>query len=207
MAHSGPTDITFNEFKNFPTELKTLVLSHIPIRQILKKKLVDETEVGSAVDEFIKYYIDTKLLTDAFIFTYLTRIKSYNIIIEKKLSEMGRDFIKECERIDETPESEKKNINIFFDIKYKNDSDSVSFFRYNPHSHHVLVCETNCMRGSDIKSISWDIRCTLYNLMNDFKNVKLQSIELVETTYNENHTIFDMCDSHKGDFRVIKKYY
>ena len=44
-------------------------------------------------------------------------------------------------------------------------------------------------------------------LMNDFKNVKLQSIELLETTYTENHTIFDMCDSHKGNFRVIKKYY
>jgi hypothetical protein len=207
MAKSGPTDITFNEFKNLPTELKTLVLSQLPIRKIFKKGLVNDTDVGSAVDEFIKYYIDTKLFTDAFIFTYLTRIKSYNIIIEKKLSEMGRNFVKEGDRLDETPESEKKNINIFFDIKYKNDSDSLTFFRYNPHSHHVLVCERYCMRGSDIKSIGWDIRCTLYNLMNDFKNVKLQSIELLETTYTENHTIFDMCDSHKGNFRVIKKYY
>ena len=71
MAQSNTMDITFNDFKNLPTELKIIVLAQIPIRAIFKNKLVDDnTEVGSAVDEFIKYYIDTKLLTDAFIFTY-----------------------------------------------------------------------------------------------------------------------------------------
>jgi hypothetical protein len=207
MAQSGPTDITFNEFKNFPTELKTLVLSKLPMREIFKKGLVSkDTEVGSAVDEFIKYYIDTKLLSDAFIFTYLTRIKSYDIIIEKKLIELGSDFIKECKRIDEIPVIDKKKIVIFFDIKYKNGTDIVSFFRYYQHAPHVLVCGEQ-MSGTDIESVSWNIRRTLYNLMNDFKNVKLQSIELVETTYTENHTDRDVEDSHKGDFRVIKKYY
>jgi hypothetical protein len=208
MAQSGPMDITFNDFKILPTELKNLVLSKLPIREILKKGLVsNHTEVGSAVDELIKYYIDTKLFTDAFIFTYLTRIKSYDIIIEKKLFEMGHDFIKECNRLDETPKSEQKNINIFFDIKYKNGTDLVSYFRYQTHSPHVLACGEGAMRASDIKSIGCEIWGNLYKLMNDFKNVKLQSIELVETTYTENHTVYDMCDSHKGDFRVIKKYY
>ncbi len=66
-----------------PTEIKVLVLAQIPMREIFKNKLVDDnTEVGSVVDEFIKYYIDTKLLTNAYIFTWLTLIKSYNIIIE-----------------------------------------------------------------------------------------------------------------------------
>jgi hypothetical protein len=208
MAQSGPMDITFNDFKILPTDLKVLILSKLPIKEIFKKGLVDDnTEVGSAVDEFIKYYIDTKLLTDAFIFTYLTRIKSYDIIIEKKLFKMGHDFIKECKRLDETPKSEQKTMTIFFDIKYNNDTDFVSYFRYKTPSPHVLVCERYCMRSLEIKSIGCDIWRTLYYLMNDFKNVQLQSIELVETTYNENHTIYDMCDSHKGDFRVIKKYY
>jgi hypothetical protein len=138
----------------------------------------------------------------------LTRIKSYDIIIEKKLFEMGYDFIKDCERINEIPIIEKKNIAIFFDIKYKkNDTDFVSFYRYYPHSPHILVCERNCMRASDIKSVDCEIWITLHKLMDDYKNVKLQSIELVGTTYTENHTIFDMCDSYKGNFRVIKKYY
>ena len=208
MAQSDPMDITFNDFKILPTEIKVLVLSKLPIREILKKGLVsNDTEVGSAVDEFIKYYIDTKLLTDAFIFTWLTRIKSYDVIIEKKLFEMGHDFIKECERLDETPKSEQNNIYIFFDIKNKNGTDFVSFFRYKTHSPHVLACGEGAMRASDIKSIGCEIWRTLYKLMKDFKNVKLQSIELLETTYTKNHTSKDMCDSHKGDFRVIKKYY
>lgn len=207
MAQSGPTDITFNDFKNLPTDLKVMILSQLPMREIFKKGLVSkDTEVGSAVDEYIKYYIDTKLLTDAFIFTYLTRIKSYDVIIDKKLIELGSDFIKECKRIDEIPVIEKKKIVIFFDIKYKNDTDFLSFFRYYQHAPRVLVCGEQ-MSGTDIESVSWNIRRTLYNLMNDFKNVKLQSIELVETTYNENHTDMDYGDSHKGDFRVIKKYY
>ena len=208
MANSGHTDITFNEFKNLPTELKTLVLANLPIREIFKKGLVsNDTEVGSAVDEFIKYYIDTKLLTDAFIFTYLTRIKLYDIIIEKKLFEMGNDFIKECERLDETPKSEQKNIYIFFDIKNKNGTDFLSFFRYKTHSPHVLACGGGTMRAANRKSIGCEIWSTLYKLMKDFKNVKLQSIELVEITYTENHTTSDIFDRHKGDFRVIKKYY
>ena len=207
MAQINTMDITFNDFKSLTTELKVIVLSKLPIREIFKKGLVDDTEVGSAVDEFIKYYIDTKLLTDAYIFTYLTRIKSYDIIIEKKLIEMGHDFIKECKKLDETPKSEQKTITIFFDIKYNNDTDFVSYFRYKTPSPHVLVVERYCMRSLEIKSIGCDIWRTLYYLMNDFKNVELQSIELVETTYTENQTIYDMCDSHKGDFRVIKKYY
>ena len=208
MAHSGPMDITFNDFKILPTEIKVLVLSKLPIREILKKGLVsNDTEVGSAVDEFIKYYIDTKLLTDAFIFTYLTRIKLYDVIIEKKLFEMGHDFIKECERLDETPKSEQKNIYIFFDIKNKNGTDFVSFFRYKTHSPRIIVRGEFDIRESYLKSVGLEIWSTLYKLMKDFKNVKLQSIELVEITYTENYTSRDFYDSHKGDFRVIKKYY
>jgi hypothetical protein len=190
-----------------PTEIKVLVLAQIPMREIFKNKLVSkDTEVGSAVDEFIKYYIHTKLLSDAFIFTYLTRIKSYNIIIEEKLIEMGDDFIKECERIDEIPEIEKKKIVIFFDIKYKNGTDFVKFYRYYQHAPFVLACGET-MYATKFCALSLEIWRTLYGLMDDFKNVKLQSIELVETTYTENHTDRDYGDSHKGDFRVIKKYY
>jgi hypothetical protein len=217
MAQSGPIDITFNEFKNLPTEIKVLVLAHIPIKQIFKNKLVDDVKVGSVVDEYIKYYIDTKLFTNAFIFTYLTRIKLYDIIIGKKLFEMGNDFIKECKRLDETPRSEKKNINIFFDIKYKNGSetiyhckngtDFISFFRYQMHGSHVLVCVGCSSTASQIDYMSGEILRAFYYLMTSFKKIKLQSIELVETTYTKNHIFVDLCDSHKGDFRVIKKYY
>jgi hypothetical protein len=208
MAQSCPTDITFNEFKNFPTELKTLILSHIPIRDIFKNRLVsNDTEVGSVVDEFSKYYIDTKLFTNAYIFTYLSRIKLYDIIIEKKLFEMGNDFIKECKRLDETPKSEQNNIYIFFNIKNKNGTDLISYFRYQTHSPHILACIGSSIYASDIKSIGCEIWSTLYKLMKDFRNIKLQSIELVETTYTENNTFGNMCDSYKKNFRVIKKYY
>ena len=225
MAQSGPTDITFNEFKNLPTEIKVLVLSKLPIREIFKKGFVDDnTEVGSAVDEFIKHYIDTQLFTDVCIFNYLIQIKSYDIILNKKLFEMGHDFFKECNRLDETPNSKQTTKTIFFDIKYKkgtvkntNIKDYVKFFRYHAHEPMVLTSSFlreherliltdvgGCMDFTEKKSIDWTISGTLNYLM---ITCQLQSIELVETTYTENHTRNDLIDSYKGDFRVIKKYY
>ena len=77
-----------------------------------------------------------------------------------------------------------------------------SFLR--EHERLILTDVGGCMDFTEKKSIDLTISGTLNYLM---ITCQLQSIELVETTYTENHTRTDLNDSYKGDFRVIKKYY
>ena len=221
----GQTDITFDEnFKDLPIELKNVVISNIPIKNLISR---DDTSVEPIIDTFIKNYINTQLLSDASTFTYLKQSKLYNEIITKKIGDMAanysHDFIQHCKIFDAKPESERKNSFVYFNIRYNHGTDYnykfihklnnkplMSSLRYESGNNYLTLNRDNSIRSlmQDEKYISSEIYSALYHLMDNFRNIyQVHSIEITETTYNEENHYTDVLDSYSGDCKVIKKYY
>ena len=51
-------------FKNLPYELKSIIIFNISIKNLIS---IVDTSVEPIVDKFIKNYIDTQLLSDAYV--------------------------------------------------------------------------------------------------------------------------------------------
>ncbi len=214
MAQSY-NEINFNNtFKNLPIELKNIVISYSNIKNLISYK---DTEVCPLIDDYIKKYIETSLLTDASVFTFLRRSVLYGHIINTKIRKMAtvcaKEFLQQCQILYEKPDIEKNNRCIFFNIKYNhghkynnNKLPKITCFRNNYDNNLSIILN----RDNSIRTISMtelniisEIIDALCHFMDNFREIyQVHSIELVETIISQSN-IFES----SKDARIIKKYY
>ncbi len=218
MALTGTMDITFNDnFKDLPGELKNIVLSYIDIRKFVS---YNDPKIDPFIDAYIKHYIDTRLFTDASMFTFLLHAH-YGKIIEDKIYKMAtvwaKDFMEQCKMLNDKPEDQPREV-VCFNIKYNRRpidertkhintpmKTSIRFFP-NPNNHITFIRHSSyiiCSNMNENKIINEiiDSICHFMNLL--FSGVyQIHSIELVKT-YNP----VPIDDGADGECNIIKKYY
>jgi hypothetical protein len=217
MALTGTTDITLNEnFKNLPAELKAFIFPYIDIRKFVS---YDDTEVEPFVDAYIKNYINTRLFTNASMFTFLRHTNLYGQIIEDKVYKMAivwaKDFMDQCQLLNEKPEAERSLWSVCFNIKYArryvdkrtghiNTTPMKTSIQYNPHNglfffRHSSIIQEPMMNTSIIIN---EMTSSLIHFMNMlFSGVyQIHSIELVKK--NSSSTFGPSTEE-----QIVKKYY
>ncbi len=222
MALTGNMDITLIEnFKTLPCELRNIVFSYINIDKLVS---YDDKELKPLIDAYIKHYINTRLFTDASIFTFMRNTKLYGKIIDDKINNMAtiwaKDFMEQSKMLNEKPVAEMSHWNIFFNVKYNrrsveyrselvNNTPFKTSIHYRPtilKNNLIIIRNTSIVQGiamnmPDIISEMTDSLCYCMNML--FSGVyKVHSIELVKT-YSS--TGIDNSDS--GESQNIKKYY
>jgi hypothetical protein len=222
MAQSGLIDnmLTVGLIINtLPTEIKYLIISHIPIKNLVSAY---DTEVNPIIDNYIKDYIDTKLLTDASTFTFLRKTNLYEEIVYIKIHTLAKtiakDFIQMCDDMKDLPVSESTERFVSLTIKYRDEvqpfnNNIKSIIRYKLGDYNDrMIFEKYFFHTTQTKmnnvSIIFEIIETLELFMDNLKNryqssrikrsFQLDSIKLVGFTKE---------DTLEDDVRFLKKYY
>jgi hypothetical protein len=228
MAHMLSTDITIDIFKGLPEEIKKQIICKIPINKLISPI---DTTVEPLIDEYIRYYIDQSLLTNASIFTYLHKTKLYNGIIDAKVKELAtncaRDYIQQLKLFEEIQKDNRGNriiTKLCFNINYYHGPDEHIYYtifnrpkqkpircgfeyRINDNFHAFSSIRDDSFRDGpnwDEHSISFEILNIFYHFMDGYKNIYgVHSIEITEETFTKENIL----DETGPDINVIKKYY
>ncbi len=213
MALAGPMDITFNYVKDLPIELKQNILSFISIRKFVS---YNDTKVDPLIHEYIKDYINTRLFTDAKTFTFLRHTQWYGELIDEKMFAMAaiwaKDFVAQCKLLNDKPDDEKPDWNVFFNVKY-NCINTPKLTSLRSHHNGIIAMRDTSVRGTSMNEdyIISEIVDSISHFMNNYKGIyQIRSIELVETYYDTSSSGYhftDVFDSSRGLTKVIKKYY
>jgi hypothetical protein len=217
MALTETKDITFNDnFNDLPNELKNLVISYINIDKLVS---YDNKEIDPLIDAYIKQYIETQLFTDASIFTFLRNTYLYEKIINEKIYNMtniwAKDFMDQCEILNEKIDVEKPHFHICFNIKYNHRSINTSMktsILYFPNINNSIIIIRNNIpllcNNINTSSIVSEMISSMYHFMNMFLSgvYQIQSIELVK---KKNSSPFHpvIYESSIVECNIIKKYY
>lgn len=227
MALTGTTDITFNDnlkdnLSILPIELKQHIMSFISIRKFVS---YNDTSVHPFVDTYIKNYINARLFTDAKTFTFLRLTQWYGDLIDDKMNAMAtnwaKDFMAQCQLLNNKPDAEKSNWGVFFRVKYNRSStdragnidDTPKISALRSHRNGVaMICDLS-IRGTNMKEecIIDEIITSICHFMNNYKGIyQIKSIELAKSFYNTGGSPFDFSDvfdSPNSTITVLKKYY
>ncbi len=216
MALTGTTDITFNEnFKNLPAELKACVFPYIDIRKFVS---YDNANIEPFVDAYIRNYINTLLFTNASMFTFL-RHAHYGQIIDEKVYKMatvwGKDFMDQCQLLNEKPDAERSLWSVCFNIKYArryvdkrtghiNTTPMKTSIQYSPHRGLFFFRDTSIIQEPTMNSsiIISEMTSSLTHFMNMlFSGVyQIHSIELVKKNSSSPF-------GSSTEEQIVKKYY
>ena len=216
MALTGPMDITFNDnFKDLPGELKNIVLSYIDIRKFVS---YNDTHIDPFIDAYIKHYIDTRLFTNASMFTFL-RHAHYGRIIEEKIYKMAtvwaKDFMEQCEILNGKPEAERSHWSVCFNIKYTrryvdnrtgriNTTPKKTSIQYSPQNGLFFFRDSSILQEPTMNTsiIISEMTSSIIHFMNMlFSGVsQIHSIELVK---KNSSSVFGPITEEQ----IVKKYY
>jgi hypothetical protein len=216
MALTEPMDITFNDnFKDLPSELKNIVLSYIDIRKFVS---YNDANIDPFIDAYIKHYIDTRLFTNASMFTFL-RHAHYGRIIEEKLYKMdviwAKDFMDQCEILNGKPEAERSQWSVCFNIKYArryvdkrtghiNTTPMKTSIQYSPQYGLFFFRDSSILQEPTMNTsiIISEMTSSITHFMNMlFSGVShIHSIELVK---KNSSSVF----GPSSEEQIVKKYY
>jgi hypothetical protein len=230
MAHMLSTDITIDIFKGLPEEIKKQIICKIPINKLISPM---DTTVEPLIDEYIRYYIDHSLLTNASIFTFLHNTKLYSGMVDAKIKELAincaREYIQQTKLFEVAHKNDngiidRKMTRLCLNIKYYNGPDEHIYytifnrpkqkpircgFEYSINNHYHIF---SCIRDDSVREgpylneigVSGEIMSIFFHFMNGYKNIYgVHSIEITEETLTEEHVFNETVP----DVNVIKKYY